>query len=227
MSMVYALQVSLPSKYSAYCMENGELLPCCAWDEPDSSQCTVRSRNPQGMFSAFDSLLSFPFLFLNGVSAVIYCLSNVLILRHSAGQILKVNASLMATILIAPLLWIIVPYERNFTPAISFLAVFVAITGATLSTATPDQITNALCGCFCKQNKDKDDDDDEFERNSLIPEAVAERKLQRPKLSRNISSSSTMSTIVRSLLMSFSVTYTWNVTHIHRYETVGTLLPSP
>ena len=114
----------------------------------------------------------------------------------------------MATVLIAPLLWIIVPYEKNFTPAISFLAVFVAIIGATLSTATPDQITNALYGCFCKQNKDKDDDEDEFERNSLIPEVEAEQKLQRPKLSRNISSSSTMSTIVRSLLMSFSVTYT-------------------
>ena len=208
-------------------MENGELLPCCAWDEPDSSQCTVRSRNPQGMFSAFDSLVNFPFLFLNGVTAVIYCLSNVLILRHSAGQILKVNASLMATVLIAPLLWIIVPYEKNFTPAISFLAVFVAIMGATLSTATPDQITNALYGCFCKQNKDKDDDEDEFERNSLIPEVEAEQKLQRPKLSRNISSSSTMSTIVRSLLMSsFSHYVKTYPTHVRRYKTAETLLQS-
>ena len=196
-AMVYAFQISLPSKYSAYCMENGELLPCCSWDEPGSSRCNIRSRDPQGMSSAFDSMLNFPFLFLNGVSAIIYCLANVLILRHSAGQILKVNASLFATILIAPLLWIIVPYERDFTPAISFFAVFVAITGATLSTATPVQIKNVLYGCLCEEDHQNKDSNDEFERSSLIPEVSSERQLQRPKLNRNISSSSTMSTIVR------------------------------
>jgi hypothetical protein len=195
-SAMCVLQVTLPVRYSAHCMENGELLPCCAWHDVLSSTCDVRSREPQGMFTAFDSIVNHPFLLLNGVSAVVYCLSNVLLLRHSAGQILKVNASLMATFLIAPMLWIIVPYERKFTPAISFLTVFIAIMGATLSTLTPDQIANVLCAC-CRQRfniiKNENDIDEEEESKNLLS-----THLKRPVLKRSISSSSTMSMIVQS-----------------------------
>ena len=127
----------VPESFASKCFgDDGRLVDCCSWSSSGDRVCKLYGS--QGLRTMFRSVFEHPFLLLNGVSAVVYCSSSVILLKHSAGQILKVNATLASTFVITPLIRLLMPYE-NVRP-IAPIFVCISILGATLSTISPSQV---------------------------------------------------------------------------------------
>ena len=115
-------------------------------DEFDPPRCGLGGPDvSQGVTTAFETLYLYPLLLLNGLTAVLYHVAEVIILKHSVGQVLKVNACLCSTFLIPPIVRILVPFD-NVEP-IPPLLVCLAAVGATLTALSPVQ-WKYMFSCF-------------------------------------------------------------------------------
>eukprot|EP00940_MAST-03C_sp_MAST-3C-sp2_P001545 g1545.t1 len=159
--LILAIQYLAPQAYTAECFDDGSLEPCC--DDTDTEAVSKRAfkhvcgiggsspasyANPptQGVTTMFVALYRYPLLLVNGLTAIVYHICEVVILKHSVGQILKVNACLGSTFLITPLVRYLVPLED---PApIAPLLVLLAAVGATLSALSPVQLRQ-IANTFC------------------------------------------------------------------------------
>lgn len=163
---VLLLEFGLPLKYSADCMtQDRGLVPCCGSSYPlalDGSVCAAGAGAPQGVTNVLRLLYEHPWLLLNGFSAVVYACATVILLSHSIGSILKVNATMFSTFLIAPLLKIFNP--ESSVKGIPLVIVVAAAFGATLSSITlpqlywllafPWRLLQKLCpSCRCDENQ--------------------------------------------------------------------------
>ena len=152
---ILMFQYGLPLKLTSKCFEDEGLNNCCDYyheddardhDEFDPPRCGLGGPDvSQGVTTAFETLYLYPLLLLNGLTAVLYHVAEVIILKHSIGQVLKVNACLCSTFLIPPIVRILVPFD-NVEP-IPPLLVCLAAVGATLTALSPVQ-WKYMFSCF-------------------------------------------------------------------------------
>jgi len=143
------LQHYLPIKYSSNCMVDGGLVPCCGGNSmgKDGEPCGAGDGGSQGITNVVQMLYLHPWLLLNGVSGIVYACATVILLSHSAGQILKVNSTMFSTFLIAPTLKIFNP--ESIVSGVPLPIVLVAAFGATLSSITAADayaLGQSICG---------------------------------------------------------------------------------
>ena len=152
---ILMFQYGLPLKLTSKCFQDEGLNNCCDHydeddakdhDEFDPPRCGLGGPDvSQGVTTAFETLYLYPLLLLNGLTAVLYHVAEVIILKHSVGQVLKVNACLCSTFLIPPIVRILVPFD-NVEP-IPPLLVCLAAVGATLTALSPVQ-WKYMFSCF-------------------------------------------------------------------------------
>lgn len=172
--IVGLLELFAPIDLTADCFnDDGKLLTCCdASDSEAVSKLAFKDTcgvgpfpddgrpTTQGVSTMFIALTRYPFLLLNGMTAIIYHICEVVILKHSIGPILKVNACLGSTFLINTFVTWLVPMEHPVP--ISPLLVMLAAFGATLSALSPRQLQR-IVGAICPLPQGNDIDQDNKE----------------------------------------------------------------
>ena len=168
-----------PFEFTALCFDGTKMGACCMWerdsDGVERKVCgTSYDEKPQGFVNMLPAMMKYKLLLLNGVSGVAYSVCNTLLLKHYPGQILKVNATLVSTFFIAPIAWMLMPYETERVQPISFSLVFLAIFGATLSTLSPGQFIFWKPHDISGDCNDKEDENGESanDRESVLSERM-------------------------------------------------------
>ena len=165
---ILTFQYGLPLDLTSKCFEDGGLENCCdhyeeddlkEHDEFDPPRCGLGGPDvSQGVTTALETLYLYPLLLVNGLTAVLYHVAEVILLKHSVGQILKVNACLGSTFLITPIVNVLVPFD-DVAPIPPFLVGLAAV-GATLTALSPVQWKYIFSSLGFGRNKTKQEEEE-------------------------------------------------------------------
>ena len=204
---ILMFQYGLPVQLTSKCFEDEGLDNCCDhYDEDDvkdhgkfdPSRCGLGGPDvSQGVTTMLETLYLYPLLLLNGLTAVLYHVAEVIILKNSVGQVLKVNACLCSTFLIPPIVRVLVPFD-NVEPIPPVLVCLAAV-GATLTALSPVQ-WKYIFSCF-RYNSVRDKSLAQ-NQEEIQPILLAKKKDQESSSSSSLAAAFALSVAVATMLFS-------------------------